>query len=221
MNRMPVAGLFAIGILVSGLATLDMRDANAQHSRVYLTTSVGIIRNLETYSKRPHYSIYPELQINTTLINDLLGPFALEGGAFVGGWRERDHSIRLLGGCGIDERRGYNCGFARDSHSGLLVGTRLSLVLRKAPVYLFGLVGLTRQYEWTKWKWVESEEGYISSGTTRHSFNSFETGLRLQLSLFRQLLLGAGVQVYWTLSESRHDIDPRKAYVLSLSFVCL
>lgn len=218
MTRIPLTVLMAIGVLASSLAVLDVHDAVAQSQQPLVTTSIGVIRNLRREPNRPHYSIYPELQINAPLINNLVGLFALGGSAFVGGWREAGNSLDLSA-CGIDERRGYVCGQADPSHSGLLVGTRLNLVLTKALTYLSFSVGLTRQYIWTDRKWSESEEGVELSSTTLDAFNAIETGMRLQLSISRNLLLGAGVQVYWKVSASRHEIDPREAYTIGISYV--
>ena len=207
--------VFAV-ILIGGLLLLDISSVFGQSRRPLITTSLGVIRNLSKDADRPHYSVYPEVQFNAPLFGLKPRSIEIDGSIYIGGFREGGTPIANLR-CG-PQQEPDSLGCFESFHRGLILGARMNVVLTKAPAYFSMFVGFSRHYAWTIQNSFYYEDGVFERNTSLETSQAVETGLRIQVPVNNSLLVGAGFQAYWRLAASEHEIDPRAAYTLGLSY---
>ncbi len=147
---------------------LDAREARAQHRSPLITTSVGVIRNLQTDGDESYYSIYPEVQFNARILSDIWDSAALDGSVYLGGWREGALSFDdLPDNCICDS-------VLKETHRSILLGARLGLSRMYGNNVVSLTTGLSGHFVWRTWAWAATRSAVTS--TSRTVFFPVETG---------------------------------------------
>jgi len=193
------------------MVVLDVPVVNAQQRGPLITTSVGVIRNLQTTGKESKFSIYPEIQFSARILNDIWNSTALDGSVHIGGWSEGELSLDDL----PDNGNGHRV--LMEAHQSLLLGARLGLTRMFGKSYVSFTTGLSAHSVNREWSWALTSSSIIHSSKT--GFYSVETGLRLQQPVSRVLYLGIDTNVYWYLSGSNYGVDPRLTVTFNASYV--
>lgn len=198
-------------VFLSSLVTLDVPEVNAQQSRTYLTTRVGIIRNVRTDNLGPHYSIYPEVQISRLILEKGDRPVGLEASVNVGGWRAGSDDIIIYNNCWTS-----NCNdIETQAHNSLHFGARLHIIVEEGAFDLSYVVGFSEQFIWFSRAFDRDSE---YNKTRFDPLSALETGVRIQVPISQRLKIGATVLRFWKVFGSEYDAKNRYAYALSLSY---